>query len=168
MTTDLESAPADPDFTARISDATDDRRRATVAKALTRWRALVAAVADGQEPTGKVLGEIADVADALRLPTGALATDVLAVQRHRGCAAQVSEWQEKRLGLEARFAAVLAERTAAEETITRARNDLAKMEMIPQVLAGRIGDFDEVVRASPRMFADVDVVAAGIAAEVAR
>ncbi len=168
MTTDLESAPADPGFTARISDATDDRRRATVAKALARWRALVAAVADGQEPAGKTLSELADVADALRLPTGALATDVLAVQRHRGCAAQVSEWQERRLGLEDRFAATLAEKRAAEETLIRTRSELSRLELIPQVLAGRTGDFDEVVRASPRMFADVDVVAAGIAAEVAR
>lgn len=65
-----------------------------------RWRALCKAVASGHEPSGQELVELAELADALRLPAAALADSVSAIEREQRLAEQAEQ-----LRLEAKAAA---------------------------------------------------------------
>jgi len=162
-----ETATVSPyELADRISLAADDRRRQGGARALSRWRALVETVADGGEPTGKQLQEIADLADTLRLPAGSLAADVAALQRHRGAAAELAKCQAAREGFEEKRGLLVTQLRAAEESQRRTRLEIQRLEILPIQVANALRERDEILRVNPRLFADADILAESLLAKV--
>jgi hypothetical protein len=79
------------EIAAAAADETQRLRHDKLVAGLTRWRELCHSIASGHEPGGQELREIAELADALRLPAAALAESVAAIQQERQLAELAAE-----------------------------------------------------------------------------
>ena len=84
---------------------------------IKRWREIVTAVAEGQEPDGEKLAEIARIADELRLPADALAICVETVTTEQRLQRQVEESERRADAALERSPALAEELDAARKRV---------------------------------------------------
>jgi len=158
MSLTLEAAlPEDRPPAVDVALAVENRRREATIKALTTYRLLVEAVADGAELNAKRVGDLADAADRLRLPVGSLEADVATLRNHRGNVTLLA--QRRQDAEELRLAAEIANKEIEnlERRLKECRWTIQKHRNIESQPAGIVRAIDEMERENPRLFGAVDV-----------
>lgn len=131
---------------------------------LERWAVIVNGMADGMEPSGAVLAEVAELADRLRLPAGALAEDTAAVLAVRKLTDRLdtarASLERNQLDMPARRAALDAARRRVRELET----ELATGATLPAGIASKEAALADLRSRNPRLYGD----AAGLARRMLR
>ncbi|NQW47068.1 MAG: hypothetical protein HQ464_04780 [Planctomycetes bacterium] len=155
----LEAAPEGRP-TVDVAAAVEARRLEAMVKAMVAYRSLVTACADGEELSGKRLDALADAADRLRLPQGALAADVQVVLNYRGN--QTLLVQRRQDAEQLRQEAELASREieGLERRLKEAKWTIQKHRNIESQPSGIMGALAEQEQENPRLFGAVAVAAA--------
>lgn len=139
---------------ARAAAIAEESRLETLRMAITRWREIVRNIANGQEPDGTTLRDIADLTARLQLPPNSLATHVALFAQERRLAGDVAKAQADGKAAEARMEPLGREVVEARERLAALQaeadaNILA--QQLPIHLANRLHDLR---RETPVLFAD--------------
>lgn len=131
---------------------------------LQRWAVIVNGIAAGSEPSGELLQEVAELADRLRLPAGALAEDTAAVVAVRKLSDRLDT---ARAALERNMVDMPAKRAALDAARRRVREletELAVGATLPAGIASKESTLAELRNRNPRLYGD----AAGLARRMLR
>lgn len=159
------------DWRTTLADAaqrTQEIRRESVVGEVKRWREVCQGIADGREPDGKTLAEIAEIADRLSLPVNALADDVAALVELKRLAEKAAKKQTERESLEAQAPELKAALATARQEVERTTLLLRRIDVLVSSEAGAGISTQRLKAANPRLFADADHAADAILVERSR
>lgn len=163
MTTTKTRTKTDPartpaEIAAAAAARSEEIRRASLREDLGKWRSRVTGIADGDEPTGDDLNDIAELTARLRLPEGSLAEHVAAVVHDRRMTVDIAAAEqrhaqavERQPGLEADFEAVQQRWRALQLEAQQNRSLMA-------ALADMTNSQAERRRLNPVVFAELDTL----------
>lgn len=161
----IDTTPRDAvSIAAAAGERAAELRHARMVSDLERWAAIVRGMADGSEPSGELLAEVAELADRLRLPVGALAEDTAAVLAVRKL---VDRLDTARAALEQTQRDMPAKREALDAARRRVREletELAAGATLPAGIASKESALAELRNKNPRLYGD----AAGLARRMLR
>lgn len=140
---------------ARAAAIAEETRLETLRMAVARWREIVRSIANGQEPDGTTLRDIAIIAERLHLPSDSLAAHVALFAQERRLAGDVAKAQADGKAAEARMEPLGREVQEARERLVALQaeadaNILA--QQLPVHLVGRLRDLHQQ---TPVLFGEI-------------
>jgi len=134
--------------------AAGELRHTRMVADLERWRAIVNAIAAGEEPTGAVLAEVGELADRLQLQAGALADDVRAAVAERKQTARIADDEAALQRQQAEGPALAGQLEDARREVRRLEALIAGQRAIHTSFAGKLAAVATLRENNPRLFDD--------------
>jgi hypothetical protein len=154
------------EIAAAAAARSEELRRATLVADVEQWRALVAKIASGSEPSGEELASIAELASRLALPEGSLAAHVAVVEQDKRLHESLATQRELGANAEARSPLLQVELEAARRRVAELTAE-ADANFYTQADVGhlthRVGEHRQK---NPLLFAPVELLAERLIAEV--
>ena len=132
---------------------------------IRRWREIVTAVAEGQEPDGEKLAEIARIADELRLPADALAICVETITTEQRLQRQVEESERRADAALKRSQALADELDAARKRVQELEREAVAAQSTQINWANTNNVLNDHHTRHPLMYAEPGDVAAKVIAQ---
>ena len=153
---------------ADAAQRTQDIRRESVVSDVSRWLELCQSIADGREPDGRTLAEIAEIADRLTLPHNALADDVAAIAEHKRLVDKAAAKRAEREALE-------AQAPELQKALADAKNEVERITLLFRRVTSLTGSEIAISQSAgtvkannPRLFQPAESFADSVIAERSR
>jgi len=151
--------PVDANEIARRVSASETERQLAEAKsAVERWRKIVADVASGVEPDGRVIADIGELVRFLRLPSDALAIHVAAYQENDRLERIIESHRDELKTTRSKNDEIAAEVKRLEARLAELRLVVQKYHATANSYPSLLGARNEHQSKSPVLFADVDAI----------
>lgn len=166
-----ESTETTGDWRTALADAaqrTQDIRRETVVRDVSRWLETCQGIASGREPDGRMLAEVAEIADRLSLPHNALADDVAALVEHKRLVDKAAAKRAERESLEAQAPELQKALADAKKEVERITLLFRRITSLTGSEVGIAQSAAKVKADNPRLFQPAETAADSILAERSR
>ena len=154
------------EIAADAAARSEEMRRAALIVDVENWRAIVAKIAQGDEPSGEELRDIAELASRLKLPEGSLAAHVAVLEQDKRLHESLANQKELGAKAEARSPLLQKELEAARRRVAELVAE-ADANFYTQADVGhlthRVGAYRQK---NPMMFQPVELLAEQMIAEV--
>jgi len=152
-----EAAPKNPaEIAAAAAARSEEIRRATLRDDLEQWRRIVIDIADGHEPAGDDLTDIAELTARLKLPEGSLADHVAAVVHDRRLTTETGAAEQRHAKAVERQPGLEADIEAVQQRWRALQLELQQNRSLMSALSDIAASQAEHRRRNPVVFTEVD------------
>jgi chromosome segregation ATPase len=151
------------DIAAAVAAASEELRRESHRQDVQRWRVIVGSIADGHEPEGEKLRDIAELAARLKLPEGSLARHVAAITLERRLRADLKKAEDETANAERRSGALAKEIEQVQRRLHELRVETEAAMWRGCDVGNLRSRIDDHQAAHPLVWGDIDKLANSMA-----
>jgi hypothetical protein len=144
------------EIAAAAAARSEEIRRATLREDLEQWRRIVIDIADGHEPTGDDLNDIAELTARLKLPEGSLADHVAAVVHDRRLTTETAAAEQRHAKAVERLPELEFDIEAVHQRWRALQFELQQNRSLMSALSDIVTSQAEHRRRNPVVFTEVD------------
>lgn len=163
MTMTKTRAKAEPirtpaEIAAAAASRSEEIRRASLRDDLEQWRRIIVDIADGHEPAGDTLANIAELSARLKMPEGSLAEHVAALVQDRRLTTETAAAEQRHAQALKRQPGLEADLEAVQQRWRTLQLEVQQNRSLEAALSDIVSSQAEHRRSNPVLFVDLDTL----------